>query len=467
MAPEHVQHAIVGSGPGGALSAALLAEAGAQVLVLEQGPEIPLEQTKPFGAAEMAEKYRNGGLTVAFGAPRVAYVEGQCLGGGSEVNSGLYFGPPPELLGQWAARHRVQDTASILAAARQVEQDLRIQPMPGALPPASLKLAQGAQALGWAAQEVPRWYDYGADGTPAKQSMSRTYLPRARRAGAQVRTGVRVVGLRHLGSVWELQMQTVGTHGLRLLHADHVFLCAGTIQSAALLRRSRLSRRAGRSLYMHPSIKVTALFDEVVNSSAAPVPVHQVKEFAPRISLGGSISHPHHLRLALMDYPDGDALVASHWQCMATYYAMTADGHGCVIPLPGFDDPLVRYRVGTLGEAHLREGLEHLCDCLFAAGARALYPAVAQGQVLHCMDEARALVRRLEARDIQPMTIHLMGSCPMGEDPTTSAVDSFGRVHGQEHLYVNDASILPSALGVNPQGTVLAVAMRNIRHFLK
>ena len=51
----------------------------------------------------------------------------------------------------------------------------------------------------------------------------------------------------------------------------------------------------------------------------------------------------------------------------------------------------------------------------------------------------------------------------MGEDRTRSAADSFGRVHGAENVFVNDASLLPDAPGVNPQASVMAVALRNAR----
>jgi len=57
------------------------------------------------------------------------------------------------------------------------------------------------------------------------------------------------------------------------------------------------------------------------------------------------------------------------------------------------------------------------------------------------------------------MTVHLFGSCPLGQ-----AVDPWGQVIGG--LYINDGSLLPGALGVNPQGTIMAVARRNIQHFL-
>jgi choline dehydrogenase-like flavoprotein len=59
------------------------------------------------------------------------------------------------------------------------------------------------------------------------------------------------------------------------------------------------------------------------------------------------------------------------------------------------------------------------------------------------------------------MTIHLFGSCPMGEKEDACPVDSFGRVHGFENLVVADASIIPEAPGVNPQATIMALGFRN------
>jgi choline dehydrogenase-like flavoprotein len=65
------------------------------------------------------------------------------------------------------------------------------------------------------------------------------------------------------------------------------------------------------------------------------------------------------------------------------------------------------------------------------------------------------------------MTIHLFSSCPMGENRSQCAADSFGRVHGFKNLFINDASLLCTAPGVNPQGSVMAVARRNAIHYLE
>jgi choline dehydrogenase-like flavoprotein len=47
-----------------------------------------------------------------------------------------------------------------------------------------------------------------------------------------------------------------------------------------------------------------------------------------------------------------------------------------------------------------------------------------------------------------------------------AATDSFGRVHGVPSLHVGDASLLPTAPGVNPQGSVMGFARRNALAFL-
>src|SRR5947209_18178985 len=80
---------VIGSGPGGSTTAHLLAEHGRDVLILEAGPDLPLESCPPFSAEEMVQKYRAGGLNPTVGNAKVVFAEGRCVGGGSEVNSGL------------------------------------------------------------------------------------------------------------------------------------------------------------------------------------------------------------------------------------------------------------------------------------------------------------------------------------------------------------------------------------------
>ena len=100
--------AVIGSGPGGAITAGILAEAGRDVMLLEEGPHLPLESCEPFTLGEMQQKYRNRGMTVALGRVPIVYVEGQCVGGGSEINSGLYHRTPSDVLAEWRQQFQVE-----------------------------------------------------------------------------------------------------------------------------------------------------------------------------------------------------------------------------------------------------------------------------------------------------------------------------------------------------------------------
>jgi choline dehydrogenase-like flavoprotein len=469
--------AVIGSGPGGAITACLLAEAGRDVLLVEEGPFLPLESCVPFTREEMVQKYRNGGVTVAMGSPKVAYVEGRCVGGGSEINSGLYHRAPPEVLDQWRAEFQVAGLTEgeLLPHFEANERDLSVSLLPGAAPAASLKLCEGAAQLGWKCLEVPRWFKYETKPLRAesdggtRQSMSKTFIPRFLAAGGKLLPETRIRTLRNAAGSWRL----TGLHNASKSGSQHteieagkVFVCGGAIQTPALLRRSGITRNVGNSLRLHATVKIVARFFEEVNPQDMGVPVHQVKEFAPRFSFGCSISSLPYLSLAMADHPEHLPEIDRHWPRMAIYYAMIRGGRGSVRNVPFFRDPMVRYRMGAEDLSELTEALRRLGQCLFAAGAEALYPSVAGWPRWTRPSDLDGLPASLPATRANLMTIHLCGTCPMGETPARCAADSFGKVYGAEGLYLADASLLCSAPTVNPQGSIMAIARRNVLQFL-
>ncbi|BDU57285.1 putative GMC-type oxidoreductase y4nJ [Limnohabitans sp. MORI2] len=466
-----VEIAVIGSGPGGALTAALLAEAGKEVVILEKGAHLPLTSCEPFTIAEMTQKYSHGGITVAMGRPAVSYIEGGSVGGGSEVNSGLYHRTPSDIIDEWVKKFEIKNLTyeKLIPIFKKNEIDLTISYVPsGQLPKASLKLHEGAQKLGWNSIEVPRWFRYESDGCGVKQSMTETFIPRAIKAGAEVISYTKINKVSPKPGGWLLTgWKTVGLDFTPFeLLANKIFVCTGATATPALLRRSGLSSLAGKNLHMHPSIKIVAKFPEKVNHVGMGVPVHQVKEFSPRYSMGCSISSPPYLSLAMMDVKGGQEIVDSHWSNMAIYYAMTTGGRGFVNPLPLFKDPLVRYKFTSSEVVDILDALVDLARCLFAAGATEIYPAVQNSRQIRSVDEMIAFRNELEADQLNLMTIHLFSSCPMGENRQNTVVNSFGALHDHDGIYINDCSIIPTALGVNPQGTVMALARRNVEHFL-
>jgi hypothetical protein len=462
---------VIGSGPGGAISACLLAEAGRDVLLVEDGPYLSLDSCAPFSQQEMEQKYRNGGQTVALGKNKIAYVEGRCVGGGSEINSGLYHRTPPDILERWRTEFQVEGLteAALQPHFEACERDLSVSMMPGEAPLASLKLREGAARLGWQALEIPRWFRYETvDGktTGRRQSMTETFVPRFLRAGGRLLPRTRVDRLRRDGKSWSVEARHAAAGDLRIT-AETLFLCAGAVQSPALLRRSGITPNIGNSLQVHPTVKVVAQFGEQVNAANMGVPVHQVKEFAPRLSFGCSISSPPHVALGLIDHSEASRQTGQLWKNCAVYYAMiTSEGQGTVRCVPGFRDPLVRYRLSENDRRNLADGFRKLAEMLFASGAAALYPGLAGASKLNCPGCLEKLPKIVPEGLANLMTIHLFSSCPMGENKARCATDSFGRLHGFANLFLNDASLLCTAPGVNPQGSIMALARRNVLQFL-
>ena len=160
--------------------------------------------------------------------------------------------------------------------------------------------------------------------------MSETYLPRAVAAGARMLAGHRVDRLvldggRATRGRWSRRP----TAGRARSTPRHVVVCGGAIQTPALLQRSGLRHRIGRSLAVHPTVKLAARFPDELNVPD-DVPVHQVKEFAPDLSFGGSASGPGLVALALSD--DVGRVrrgPSTDWRDIAVYYAaITSEGRG-------------------------------------------------------------------------------------------------------------------------------------------
>ena len=462
---------VIGSGAGGAPTAALLAEAGYEVLVVEEGDMVRQGDAVPFSLDQMDRQYRSGGVTAAIGRPSIAYTEACCAGGGTEINSGLYRRPPEDVIDRWRTEHDIADfdTAEIYAICDEVEAELSVQPIPGTATGASEALKRGAERLGWSHDEIPRWMTYSSTDVASgrRRSMTETYLPRAVGAGARIATGTRVDRLVVSDGRATSALLSDRQGRATTVRFNEVIVCGGAIQTPALLQRSGLRHRIGRSLAVHPTVKLTARFGDELNVPD-DVPVHQVKEFAPDLSFGGSASSPGLLALALSDHWKLFGSAIEDWRNLATYYAaITSEGRGRVMALPGLRDPLVTYRLTRHDRALLGRGLARLALVMLEAGATEVYPAYRDAPIVRGRRDLAAMQGTFGVGKASMMTVHLCSTVPMGRRPKVSATDSHGLVNGTRNVRVNDASLLPDAPGVNPQASVMAVAIRNARRFIE
>lgn len=462
---------IIGSGAGGAVTAWMLADAGREVTIVEEGPWIDPDALEPFSLEEMVAKYRHGGLSAALGTPGIAYAEGRCVGGSTEINSGLYHRLPADLAEEWRLDYQIEEFRpdELDRYAETIERTLAVSTLTGAPPPASAVLERGATKLGWRAVEFQRVFSENNEGRAVKQTMARTLLPRALEAGAKLIPECTVLRLIRQGDVitgakCERRHPDGRTEQLTI-RAEEIFVCAGAIQTPNVLQKSRIRSGVGGGLKLHPTIKIGARFAQPLDHG--DVPMHRVTEFAPNLTIGGSASSRGHVALALADCSADYREALDDWEQVAVYYAaIRSEGSGRVLALPGLRAPLVTYRLTDGDMSRLARGLLHLGEVLLAAGARELYPSVIGGRVVRRVDELASWWDTVTRSRTNLMTVHLTSTLRMGEDRSRAATDSFGRVWGFRNLRVNDASLLPDAPGVNPQAAVMAIAARNSTHFL-
>ncbi|MCP3999433.1 MAG: GMC family oxidoreductase [Gammaproteobacteria bacterium] len=465
---------VIGSGPGGSVVAATLAQGGKDVLLIEEGQNRSQNSCAPFSYAEMKQKYRNNGITAAFGKPNIAYAEGSCVGGGSEVNSGLYHRAPDAVIEAWAKDFMVDDFSPVTMANSFAACEAVMQPSiyPGVLPVQSQILRRGAETENMSSSDVPRLVDFSGEkdeqgvAISSRRAMSKTYLPEFFKAGGQLLPETRVHRLKRHGRRWQIFAHH-GTGRKLQIDADNVFVCAGAIHSPALLQRSGIRMNVGQTLSMQPMIKLTAAFDEPVNFQNMGIAGEQVKEQGSEYSFGCSISSRAHLAINLAADVDGPEYALQNHRNLVSYYVMSCGTmDGSVRVLPGFNDPLVRYQISTRELNNLGQGMQGLARVLLSAGATQVFTGLADSPVVTNQQQVDTLPGTLSNSVNNIMTVHLMASCPMGEDRKSTAVNSWGQVHGQPGLHISDVSILCASPGVNPQGTVMALAKRNSDYFL-
>ena len=205
------------------------------------------------------------------GRAKVAYVEGRCVGGGSEINRGLYHRTPPEVLETWRREFRVQacSPSELRPHFEACEQTARVSYLPGEAPAISLKLQEGATNLG---MELHR-------GAAAVQLRERRVLGLARQEAVDERdlraalSGGRRQALAILAwCAWRAtaaagacapSMPRTACAGVPWRSgAATVVVACGAVQTPALLRRSGITRNVGNALAFHPMVKLVARFAE-------------------------------------------------------------------------------------------------------------------------------------------------------------------------------------------------------------
>ena len=477
---------VIGSGPGGAVAAATLAQAGLKVVLIEKGPFVPQEEIN-FRVLDMSNKFGHVETTRGY---RAVLYQGSALGGSSMIFGAVAMKPKRFVFDEWRRQSGIaeinaetlephyQHIADVMSITRQTR---ALENRPNSV------VREMAHALGkpddlvlvnryTSACAGVGLCNFGC-GVDLKGTMSNSFLPLALATGnLTVLTDCEaksVVGQEDKGG-WTasgVAVSPAGSRSATTISARRIIVAAGAFFSSAVLLRSPgfpNRQSIGQKIYLQPHAQVFALFDKPMTTNGVIdggqyVPFNGV----PAIyNFLGFLEEHHFWWLASILYPASLASFISHLPPQEHFEIMRQFHRTMSLTVTVKDDPAKSRMTLKDGRAQLdfeesKRDIESFRRCfseaakgLLAVGARRVFLPLLRPPVIEKPSDIERIEKlKFTYNDLITYSDHTSGGNQFG-----TVTDSSGRVFGTTNVYVADSSLFPTAPGVNPSWTIMALA---------
>ncbi|MED6177148.1 hypothetical protein PIB30_095207 [Stylosanthes scabra] len=495
---------VIGSGSGGGVVAGVLAKAGYKVLVLEKGTYSARNNLSLLEGPTMDQMYLSNGL-IATDDMSVLILAGSTVGGGSAINWSASIKTPKHVCKEWCENHELElfeselykEAMDVVCEKMGVQCEVEEEGLNNAV------LRKGCEEMGYPVSNIPRnakkdhycgWCCFGCkDGR--KKATSETWLVDLVNSGngailpsceaiQVLHKNKRGGGRRRIARGVAFQVvDHKGTKQICVVESKVTIVACGALCTPPLLKRSGLKNpNIGRNLHLHPvamgwgyfpdtdmDTDTTLSFKKSYEGGIMTAMSTVVADF-DKSGYGAVIQTPSlhpGMFSTLMPWISGADMKdrMSKFSRTAHVFALARDqGSGRVKSACN-----IRYRMKDVDKENLRRGMEKVLRILAGAGAEEIGTHHNKGRVLNVKkasyNELDKFVREESSRIVVDDQVsmpycsaHQMGSCRMGNDPKGSVVNQMGETWEVEGLYVADTSVFPTALGVNPMVTVMAIA---------
>jgi choline dehydrogenase-like flavoprotein len=482
---------IVGSGPGAAILAKGLLEKGRSVVMIERGEYVDPSKFNEDEIDMVSNLYADGALQLASDF-RFQVIQGSCVGGSSVVNNAVCFDTPDHVLDKWADAKGLNtgiDALRYKAANAEVNHIIGVRSVgnrpeknvltyPEYLNPSGKLFIEGCEKLGF--QNPPNKLNsvyanikgclgcgycnmgcaYGK-----KLSMLDTVLPDLQDKYGKDRLEI-IAGCEG----WQLKSKGGNItsiiakfrSGRKIKITGKTFVVsAGAISSSILLQRSSISvGRAGKRLSFNLGSPMNAVFPQVINSYDGLQISHYLQVEPSRGFIYETWFNPPMFQSTVMPGWWDD-----HYRNMHRYNRMACAGvlvgteSNAEVRIAGLTGREVRYTPTKSDFNILLEGLKLAGNIYFKAGAECVMPNTFDYLEYYTPKELENMSNVIrDSSDITLGTGHPQGGNVISKDPKFGVVDENLQVYGYNNLFVCDASVIPSSLGVNPQVTVMTFA---------
>lgn len=480
---------IVGTGPGASVMAHGLAEKGIPVLMLERGEHT---DTKEFTEDEIdmvSRLYADGALQLASDF-RFQVIQGSAVGGSSVVNNAVCFDTPDAVLDRWNDRNGIDagldlnrykqcnQHVNALIEVNQIDNTPNTMSREEYLNPGGEKFKRGIKELGLDA--APNQVDSVAANIRQcvgcgycnigcrwgkKLSMLNNILPKVQKMlGAdkfKIIAGCEVVKLKSKGAKITSLIGRFSNGRKIEVRAKTFVVAAGAVSSSVLLLRSGIAQgRAGKRLSFNIGSPMSAVFPGIIDAYRGLQISHYLKMAPDQGYIFETWFNPPMFQSTIMP-----GWWDEHWKNMHRYNRMACTGvlvgsdSNAEVRLGGLTRREFRYTPTKNDFDTLLEGLQIAGDIYLAAGAECVIPNTFKYYEYASPEALKMLTYDVKDHsDITLGTGHPQGGNILSRNQKIGVVDEHLKVHGYDNLFITDASVFPTAVGVNPQISVMTIA---------
>jgi choline dehydrogenase-like flavoprotein len=482
---------IIGSGPGASIMAKGLAEKGKRVLIVERGEHTDPSEFNEDEIDMVSRLYADGALQQAADF-RFQVIQGSAVGGSSVVNNAVCFDTPKSVLDRWNDHNGID---AGLDLDRYMQSNKRVNEMIGVrkidelnipntmsrekyMNPGGVKFKEGVEKLGF--HMAPHMVDSVAANMKhcvgcgycnmgckwgKKLSMLNNILPPAqalaRTENFQIIAGCEVIKLKSKGAkVTSLIGQFKNGRKIEIKGRTFV-VAAGAISSSLLLQRSGIADgRAGKRLSFNIGSPITAAFPYVIDSYKGLQISHYLQIAPSRGYIFETWFNPPMFQSTVMPGWWDD-----HYRNMQRYNKLACTGvlvgseSNAEVRVGGLTRRDIRYKPTKNDFETLLEGVELAGEIYLEAGAECVMPNTFQYYEYGTKEQLKLMKYDIkDSSDITLGTGHPQGGNILSRNKKIGVVDEQLKVYGYDNLFVSDASVFPTAVGVNPQITVMTFA---------
>lgn len=478
---------VIGSGYGGATAAWVLAQAGRDVVVLEEGGDFTGKALTQRDAAMYDQLYvsRGGATTEDMG---ISLLAGRVLGGGGVINACDVVPADDAIWTMWQKRYGLSDLGATAMApfVQRALQDLGANPITAEQVNRNNQvLRQGAAALDWRSEIMDHNRQSHCKGLgtclvgcpiDAKRNARMVALPAAIAAGARVYSRSRATRIEDAGGeikkVLCRALDRRGYHEQQAfeVRAKVVVIAANPLGTVPLLLRSGIGNgHVGRALSLQPQVPVLAQFEHNIDAFEGIPQSCAVTQFATcdatrglgGFRVEGIMGTPGIVGSLVPQAGVAGKAMIQHLRQMAASLVLVPDESVGSIALSGGGQRIVRYALTDEWRQRARRGVAAAAQVYLEAGASAvIVPTVPPLFV-----RKKADFSAIDALSFAPATLpllsaHQQGGARLGPSDAEGAANPDGVLYGTSGVYIMDSSGFPTTASSHTMAPIVAMAHR-------